>query len=125
MLFSSSILINFENFFVYWTGVLVPQNVKEIVKVDSKAMFILLVEKDAAFQKLLDDGAQTRFGPCIIITVCFVLYFCSNCYITTTQLYEYSTTKTELSYIIISCQINMFLEKSHKMKNKHELLVGS
>lgn len=76
MLFSSSID---TLFFVYWTGVLVPQNVKEIVKVDSKAMFILLVEKDAAFQKLLDDGAQTRFGPCIIITVCFVLYFCSNC----------------------------------------------
>lgn len=65
-------LSNFNSFFVYWTGVLVPQNVKEIVKVDSKAMFILLVEKDAAFQKLLDDGAHTRFGPCIIITVCFV-----------------------------------------------------
>lgn len=63
---------------------LVPQNVKEIVKVDSKAMFILLVEKDAAFQKLLDDGAQTRFGPCIIITVCFVLFFVVIAITTTT-----------------------------------------
>uniref|UniRef100_A0A1B6LVR8 DNA topoisomerase (ATP-hydrolyzing) n=1 Tax=Graphocephala atropunctata TaxID=36148 RepID=A0A1B6LVR8_9HEMI len=49
-------------------GVLVPQNVKEISKIQSSAAFILLVEKDAAFQKLLDDGAHKKFAPCIIIT---------------------------------------------------------
>ncbi|XP_046675751.1 meiotic recombination protein SPO11 isoform X2 [Homalodisca vitripennis] len=49
-------------------GVLVPQNVKEIKKIKSSAAFILLVEKDAAFQKLLDEGAHLRFAPCIIIT---------------------------------------------------------
>ncbi|XP_054283413.1 meiotic recombination protein SPO11-like [Macrosteles quadrilineatus] len=49
-------------------GVLVPQDVNGILKIKSSAKFILIVEKDAAFQKLLDDGAHVRLGPCIIIT---------------------------------------------------------
>lgn len=50
---------------------LVPQNIKEIVKIESRARFVLVVEKDAAFQKLLDDEAHIKYGPCILITVSF------------------------------------------------------
>ncbi|KTF94443.1 hypothetical protein cypCar_00035624 [Cyprinus carpio] len=38
---------------------------KDIV---SAAKFILIVEKDATFQRLLDDAFCTRLSPCIIIT---------------------------------------------------------
>lgn len=37
----------------------------------SNAKYILVVEKDAIFQKLLDEGALLRLGPVIIITVSF------------------------------------------------------
>lgn len=50
-------------------GVLIPQNVLGITKVTSKAKWILIVEKDAAFQKLLDSDGLTRLGPVIFITV--------------------------------------------------------
>lgn len=50
-------------------GVLIPQDVKGIKKIKSSASFILVVEKDAAFQKLLDDEAQVKLGRCILITV--------------------------------------------------------
>jgi DNA topoisomerase VI subunit A len=53
-------------------GVLIPQGVHRVVRLESSARFILLVEKDAAFQKLLDEGILERLGPCILITV-------SNC----------------------------------------------
>ena len=39
----------------------------------SDARFVLIVEKDATFQKLLDDGACRKLGPCIIITVRLIL----------------------------------------------------
>lgn len=39
----------------------------------SKAKFVLVIEKDATFQKLLDDNIFTKLGPCILITV---RYFC-------------------------------------------------
>lgn len=37
----------------------------------SSAKFVLIVEKDATFQRLLDSGFCTQLSPCIIITVCF------------------------------------------------------
>lgn len=35
----------------------------------SSAKFVLIVEKDATFQRLLDDDFCTKMSPCIIITV--------------------------------------------------------
>ncbi|XP_041972323.1 meiotic recombination protein SPO11 [Aricia agestis] len=49
-------------------GTLVPQDVNGIVEFRSTAKYILVVEKDAIFQKLLDEGALVRLGPVIILT---------------------------------------------------------
>jgi hypothetical protein len=51
---------------------LIPQDMQKVVRMESSARFILLVEKDAAFQKLLNEGILERLGPCLLITV-------SNC----------------------------------------------
>lgn len=48
---------------------LIPQDVHRVVWLESNARFVLLVEKDATFQKLLDEGALHRLGPCVLITV--------------------------------------------------------
>ncbi|XP_026738190.1 meiotic recombination protein SPO11 [Trichoplusia ni] len=49
-------------------GVLIPQDIVGIREFKSTAKYILVVEKDAIFQKLLDEGALVRLGPVIIIT---------------------------------------------------------
>ncbi|KAF9811994.1 hypothetical protein SFRURICE_021351 [Spodoptera frugiperda] len=49
-------------------GVLIPQDIVGIKEFQSTAKYILVVEKDAIFQKLLDEGALLRLGPVIIIT---------------------------------------------------------
>ncbi|CAH0603282.1 unnamed protein product [Chrysodeixis includens] len=49
-------------------GVLIPQDIVGIKEFKSTAKYILVVEKDAIFQKLLDEGALVRLGPVIIIT---------------------------------------------------------
>jgi DNA topoisomerase VI subunit A len=49
--------------------VLIPQDVHRVVRLESSARFVLLVEKDATFQKLLDEGILDRLGPCVLITV--------------------------------------------------------
>ncbi|XP_039765191.1 meiotic recombination protein SPO11 [Pararge aegeria] len=49
-------------------GTLIPQDIKGINEFKSTAKYILVVEKDAIFQKLLDEGALTRLGPVIILT---------------------------------------------------------
>lgn len=36
----------------------------------SSAQFVLIVEKDATFQRLLDDDFCAKLSPCIMITVC-------------------------------------------------------
>ncbi|XP_043080374.1 meiotic recombination protein SPO11 [Puntigrus tetrazona] len=50
------------------TAVPVSSNVNGIRNIVSAAKFILIVEKDATFQRLLDDDLCTRLSPCIIIT---------------------------------------------------------
>lgn len=40
----------------------------------SSAKFVLIVEKDATFQRLLDDDFCSKLSPCIIITVCFPFF---------------------------------------------------
>ncbi|XP_048486898.1 meiotic recombination protein SPO11 [Plutella xylostella] len=49
-------------------GVLVPQDISGIKSFATTAKYILVVEKDAIFQKLLDEGALARLGPVIILT---------------------------------------------------------
>ncbi|XP_014362709.2 meiotic recombination protein SPO11 isoform X1 [Papilio machaon] len=49
-------------------GTLIPQDVNGIKEFRSTAKYILVVEKDAIFQKLLDEGALVRLGPVIILT---------------------------------------------------------
>ncbi|XP_045458724.1 meiotic recombination protein SPO11 [Melitaea cinxia] len=49
-------------------GILIPQDIIGIKKFHSTAKYILVVEKDAILQKLLDEGALLRLGPVIILT---------------------------------------------------------
>ncbi|XP_068621567.1 meiotic recombination protein SPO11 [Battus philenor] len=49
-------------------GTLIPQDVDGIIEFRTSAKYILVVEKDAIFQKLLDEGALVRLGPVIIMT---------------------------------------------------------
>ncbi|NXI36491.1 SPO11 protein, partial [Galbula dea] len=46
----------------------VPSNVQGIRNLISHAKFMLIVEKDATFQRLLDDDFCTKLSPCIMIT---------------------------------------------------------
>lgn len=41
----------------------------------SSALFVLIVEKDATFQRLLDDDFCAKLSPCIMITVRFPSVF--------------------------------------------------
>ncbi|XP_019403717.1 PREDICTED: meiotic recombination protein SPO11 [Crocodylus porosus] len=50
------------------TAVPVPSNVQGIRNLISDAKFILIVEKDATFQRLLDDDFCNKLSPCIMIT---------------------------------------------------------
>ncbi|XP_045511606.1 meiotic recombination protein W68 isoform X2 [Colias croceus] len=49
-------------------GTLVPQDIQNIKEFKTSAKYILVVEKDAVFQKLLDEGALVRLRPVIILT---------------------------------------------------------
>ncbi|XP_032304440.1 meiotic recombination protein SPO11 isoform X3 [Coturnix japonica] len=49
-------------------AVTVPSNVHGIKNLYSHAKFILIVEKDATFQRLLDDEFCIKLAPCIMIT---------------------------------------------------------
>ena len=46
-----------------------PLTMDPLLDIQSRARFILVVEKDATFQKLLDDGFLQDLAPSIIITV--------------------------------------------------------
>ncbi|CAB1336189.1 unnamed protein product [Coregonus sp. 'balchen'] len=50
------------------TATPVSSNVGGIRNIVSSAKFVLIVEKDATFQKLLDDDFCTKLSPCIMIT---------------------------------------------------------
>uniref|UniRef100_A0A3B4XGC9 DNA topoisomerase (ATP-hydrolyzing) n=1 Tax=Seriola lalandi dorsalis TaxID=1841481 RepID=A0A3B4XGC9_SERLL len=49
-------------------AVAVSSNIGGIKNIVSSAKFVLIVEKDATFQRLLDDDFCTKLSPCIIIT---------------------------------------------------------
>ncbi|XP_068453337.1 meiotic recombination protein SPO11 [Clinocottus analis] len=50
------------------TAVAVSSNIRGIRNIVSSAKFVMIVEKDATFQRLLDDDFCTKMSPCIIIT---------------------------------------------------------
>uniref|UniRef100_A0A8D0HCX3 DNA topoisomerase (ATP-hydrolyzing) n=1 Tax=Sphenodon punctatus TaxID=8508 RepID=A0A8D0HCX3_SPHPU len=50
------------------TAIIVPSNVQGIRNLITDAKFILIVEKDATFQRLLDDDFCNKLSPCIMIT---------------------------------------------------------
>ncbi|XP_066442182.1 meiotic recombination protein SPO11 [Eleutherodactylus coqui] len=50
------------------SGVLVPSNVEGVTHLRTAARYILIIEKDATFQRLLDDDFCGKCGPCILIT---------------------------------------------------------
>ncbi|XP_058265053.1 meiotic recombination protein SPO11 [Hemibagrus wyckioides] len=50
------------------TAVPVSSSVNGIMNIVSSAKFVLVIEKDATFQTLLDDEFCTQYYPCIIIT---------------------------------------------------------
>ena len=41
----------------------------DISDINSAAKFVLIVEKEASFQRLLDDNILQKLYPCIVITV--------------------------------------------------------
>eukprot|EP00071_Canis_lupus_P031345 XP_022264902.1 meiotic recombination protein SPO11 isoform X13 [Canis lupus familiaris] len=49
-------------------AVAVPSNIQGIRNLITDAKFLLIVEKDATFQRLLDDNFCNRMSPCIMIT---------------------------------------------------------
>ncbi|XP_054554395.1 meiotic recombination protein SPO11 isoform X1 [Talpa occidentalis] len=50
------------------TAVAVPSNVQGIRNLITDAKFLLIVEKDATFQRLLDDNFCNKMSPCIMVT---------------------------------------------------------
>lgn len=56
-------------------GILVPQNVNEIDKFETGAEFVLVVEKDSMFQKLLDEKIVDKLNQSfVMITVSIIHY---------------------------------------------------
>lgn len=84
----------------------------------SHAKFILIVEKDATFQRLLDDDFFNKVSPCIMITVC-TLYFISSSY---TSFKEYFSIVELLKHgqkAIIKSMWNIFNKSFLKFNYPH------
>nr|XP_045013326.1 meiotic recombination protein SPO11 isoform X2 [Jaculus jaculus] len=50
------------------TATAVPSNIQGIRNLITDAKFLLIVEKDATFQRLLDDNFCSKMSPCIMVT---------------------------------------------------------
>lgn len=48
-------------------GALIPQIVSNVTSIRTRAMFVLVVEKEAAFQKLLEENCPRALN-CILVT---------------------------------------------------------
>jgi hypothetical protein len=61
---------------------MIPYNIEDIVEMQSTACFILVIEKESMFHKLLEEDLPNKLArPFIMITVCFplqILHFYSN-----------------------------------------------
>ncbi|ESO00224.1 hypothetical protein HELRODRAFT_83227 [Helobdella robusta] len=49
-------------------GISIPSRVESCSKLETEAQFLLIVEKDASFQRIVEDKFHEKHGPCIIIT---------------------------------------------------------
>ncbi|XP_022203440.2 meiotic recombination protein SPO11 isoform X2 [Nilaparvata lugens] len=49
-------------------GTKIPDDIRSINHIESNARFILVVEKETVFRKLLDEDISQKLGPCILIT---------------------------------------------------------
>lgn len=49
--------------------ILSPLWVNRIRSVNTQAKFVLVIEKDAVFTKLLGSSALQKLGPCVLLTV--------------------------------------------------------
>ncbi|KAK6632089.1 hypothetical protein RUM44_007119 [Polyplax serrata] len=49
-------------------GVSIPPNIFDVIGLSSSAKWVLIIEKDATFQSLIDGETVSRLGSCIIIT---------------------------------------------------------
>ncbi|XP_072800564.1 meiotic recombination protein SPO11 isoform X4 [Vicugna pacos] len=56
------------------TAVPVSSNIQGIRNLITDAKFLLIVEKDATFQRLLDDNFCNKMSPCIMVTPTSVFY---------------------------------------------------
>lgn len=54
-------------------GVSVPINVSDVENLTSTAKWMLIIEKDASFQTLLDSSAVEKLDSCILITVKYLI----------------------------------------------------
>lgn len=52
-----------------FSGTLIPNDVNDIISFKTEAKFVLLIEKDAIFQKLIDCGAMKNLPACLFVTV--------------------------------------------------------
>ncbi|XP_008052596.1 meiotic recombination protein SPO11 isoform X1 [Carlito syrichta] len=50
------------------TAIAVPSNIQGIRNLITDAKFLLIIEKDATFQRLLDDNFCNKMSPCIMVT---------------------------------------------------------
>ncbi|XP_077997935.1 meiotic recombination protein SPO11-like [Glandiceps talaboti] len=50
------------------TGIAIPANMNTVSNIRSTATMVLIVEKDAIFQKLLDEKIFQKLPPCIVLT---------------------------------------------------------
>ncbi|XP_010627110.1 meiotic recombination protein SPO11 isoform X4 [Fukomys damarensis] len=50
------------------SAIAVPSNIQGIQNLITDAKFLLIVEKDATFQRLLDDSFCDKMSPCIMVT---------------------------------------------------------
>ncbi|XP_078361667.1 meiotic recombination protein SPO11-like [Oculina patagonica] len=50
------------------SGTMVSSHVQGIYDIHSDAKFVLVVEKEASFQRLMDDNVLQKLHPCIVIT---------------------------------------------------------
>lgn len=58
--------------YFHFKGILIPNDIENLSQFRTRASFILVVEKDSTFQKLIDDKIERFIGDCILITVCVV-----------------------------------------------------
>jgi len=53
---------------------LLPSLIHKVTLINSTAQFIIVIEKDATFQHLLEENVFDALGSCILITVSNIIF---------------------------------------------------